>query len=99
MAVVITPEKGQAARIGKVLLGLASDPKEVRWVTNPVAGFLVPQELYELFEQGMAALKAAEGWAGEDLMPVEPIERVPQEPRKRGRPKKAVPAVEEGQEE
>lgn len=100
MAVIITPEKGQASRIGKILLGLASDPKEVRWVTNPVGGFLVSQELYDLFEQGMEALRAAEGWAGTDLMPVEPIERVPQEPKKRGRPKKVVvPAVEEGQEE
>lgn len=96
MGVVITPEKGQASRIGRILLGLASDPKQVQWVTNPVAGFLVPQELYELFERGMAALREVEG---EGLMPIEPIERVSQEPRKRGRPRKAVSAVEEGQEE
>jgi hypothetical protein len=96
VAVVITPEKGQAARIGKILLALASDVKDVQWVSSPVGGFAVPQELFELFEQAMAALRDT---GGEGLMPIEPIEPVVQEPRKRGRPRKAVPAVEEGQEE
>ena len=98
MAVVITPEKGQAPRIGKILLGLADSPKDVGWVTNPVAGFAVPEELYAKFEAAMEMLEAAENWVPDDPGTAEyPSQE--QAPRKRGRPRKHVPAAEQGQEE
>lgn len=50
MAVIITPEKGEQALIGKVLLELALHPSEVKWVTWPATGFQVSDELFEAFE-------------------------------------------------
>lgn len=57
VAVIVTPEKGEQALIGKVLLELALHPSEVKWVTWPATGFQVSDELFEAFE-------ASEGNAG-----------------------------------
>lgn len=48
--VIITPEDGNAKQIGRKLLALAADPREVQWVTWPTAGFSVSQELFALFD-------------------------------------------------
>lgn len=45
MAVIINPEPGKAAEIGQQLLELAEHYSDVRWVTWPTAGYLVPEEL------------------------------------------------------
>lgn len=45
MAVIIEPDNGNASEIGRQLLDLAESPYDVQWVSWPVAGFKVPEEL------------------------------------------------------
>lgn len=96
--VVVTPEPGQHARIGKALLALADDPRDVGWVTYPVAGFAVPEELFARFEaEGFAATEPAEPSPPRATEFVDGTQDLGQakEMRRRGRPPK-IKATEEG---
>lgn len=73
MAVIIEPDEGMAAKIGRQLLDMADDPFDVRWVSWPQAGFLVPEEL-------AAKLKGARSQPD--------TEQPAQAPRRRGRPRR-----------
>lgn len=85
MAVIIEPDNGNAAQIGKQLLELADSPYDVQWVTYPVAGFKVPEEL-AIRLQGVRSLPNTEQPA-ED-----PVGALTQDtPRRRaGRPRKTT---------
>lgn len=54
MDVIITPEDGKAAEIVRQLLQLADHPSQVRTVSWPSLGFLVPEELFDKFEAAQA---------------------------------------------
>lgn len=88
---VIVPEPGRHKEIGQLLLGLVSDPYQVKWVTYPKAGFQIPADLLPEFEFAMADL-------GESYPePAAPKTFVDADTdlgalKKRGRPKKSAPA-------
>jgi hypothetical protein len=97
--VIITPEKGLHVEIGRQLLELAEDPRQVRWVSWPQAGYKVPVELAEKLK-GVRSLPNTEQAATEqvtteqvttDQVVTKPAPQ-PQEqaPRRRGRPRKQV---------
>ncbi len=77
--VIISPEPGKAAEIGRQLLELAEHPRDVQWVSWPApGGFSVPLELFRRFDTiEPGHIDAAE----EDAEPA-------QAPRRRGRPRK-----------
>lgn len=83
--IIVTPEPGRHAEIGQQLLALADHPYDVKWVTWPTAGYQIPLSLFEKFEQ-------ANGH------PAYEEESAP-EPKKRGRPKKAVASTDEPEKE
>lgn len=102
VAVIITPDKGEQALIGKVLLELALHPSEVKWVTWPATGFQVSDELFEAFE----GTEAGESNAKSATVPASREQKVTEfadgtqnivaakEMKRRGRPPK-VKATEE----
>jgi hypothetical protein len=53
--VIITPDEGNAAEIGKQLLELADSPREVQWVSWPQPGFMVSRELAEKLSKARPA--------------------------------------------
>lgn len=81
----IYPEEGNFPAIAKALLEVADDPSQVRYVSHPKAGFIVPEEVFARFE----ADKTDGDNAGE-------VEEVPRK-RRPGRPRKQVsnPSKEE----
>lgn len=83
--VIISPEPGRHAEIGKQLIGLADHPHDVHWVTYPRAGFSVPLTLWARFE---AATNPA---AEEKPVVKKAAEPVAVEAKRRGRPPKIKP--------
>lgn len=88
---VIVPEPGRHKEIGQLLLGLASNPYQVKWVTYPRAGFQIPASLLPEFQWAMEDLN------GSDRQPDAPKTFTDADTdlvalKKRGRPKKSAPA-------
>lgn len=99
--VIITPEPGRHKVVGQQLLALADDPRDVQWVTWPVAGYSIPMDLFSLFvvaEPEIAAQalrdlpekKLEELANGGYVTQLPDIEDPPAfvEPKRRGRPRK-----------
>lgn len=72
--VTVYPEEGEVVRIAKALLAVADNPRDVQTVSNPRMGFKVPAELFEKFHAA-----EQQTWESEDE---------PQQPKRRGRPRK-----------
>lgn len=94
MAVIIEPDKGKAAEIGRQLLALADNPNDVQWASWPVAGFRVPEEL-ALRLRGVRSLPVTEQSAGEETPVIatavtQPAQDVGHRPRRPGRPRRTV---------
>lgn len=99
--VIITPEPGRAKEIGRKLLAMAANPRDVQWVTWPQAGFSIPLELFVQFaaEADNAAETAKALWqmplgeleklAGGTIEPghIDADDETPAK-RRRGRPRK-----------
>lgn len=84
---IITPEPGRHKDIGRQLLELADSPRDVQWVTWPVAGYSIPMYLFSRFAV------AEPDVAGQALqqLPLEQLEQLAEQapaPRRRGRPRK-----------
>jgi hypothetical protein len=81
--VTVYPEEGNFRDVAKGLLEAADHPGQVRMVSHPKAGFIVPEEVFERFEAGRTDSK--------------PESSEPQDPPKRrpGRPRKVTPSEEE----
>jgi hypothetical protein len=75
--VIISPEPGRQKEIGRQLLELADNPRQVQWVTWPQAGYSVPLELFARFDAT---------FADEESEAEEAAESTPR--RRRGRPRK-----------
>lgn len=89
MDVTVYPEQGEFPRIARALLDAADNPQQVRVVSHPQMGFLVPEEVFDRFQTAEQS-----GWEKADevtepeaaLEPVPSLE--PMVPRRRGRPRK-----------
>lgn len=68
--------------VAKALLAAADDPRQVRYVSSPQAGFEVPQDVFERFEESYSPDGATEAAA-------EPA------PKRRGRPRRNQISQEE----
>jgi hypothetical protein len=85
--IIVTPEPGRHAEIGQrlleVLKGMGLPAGTLQWVTWPTAGYLVSADVYEAFDT--------------DTRPgdADPGETAATEPKKRGRPRKTQPAVDD----
>ncbi len=89
MAVIVTPEPGQAAAVGQRLLALAADPREVVWVSWPQSGFQISEELFAAFENFTGFEAAAQSPESTPQQPeAEQNTPVLAAPKRRGRPRK-----------
>lgn len=84
LTVTVYPEEGNFTAVAQGLLAAADHPGQVRYVSHPKAGFIVPEKVFERFE-------AAVPNGTPDPVPVQP------EPRKRrgGRVRKNLLTPEE----
>lgn len=76
--VTVYPEEGNFPDMARALLEAADDPGQVRYVSHPQAGFIVPVEVLERFE----ASRGQDEGTGEQA----------QAPKRRGRPRKTADA-------
>jgi len=76
--VTVYPEEGNFPAMARALLEAAEDPGQVRYVSHPQAGFMVPVHVLERFE----ASRGSDESAGE----------AQEAPKRRGRPRKTVDA-------
>lgn len=92
MDVTIIPEEGNMTLVAQLLLKAAEHPYQVRAVSSPQAGFIVPEKVFETFEQLMKEHK------GSPTTSADPEQEAPA-PKRRGRPRKhpvETPEAEEG---
>jgi hypothetical protein len=87
VTVTVYPLEGEASRIAKELLSAASHAYEVRVVSHPKFGFVVPEDVFERFQQAAAQMM-------ETQVPEAEEQGEPQQKR-RGRPRKVVVGQEE----
>lgn len=92
--VVVIPEPGQLRELAKALLLAADNPGQVRMVTYPKAGFVVPVDVFERFEGIEPETQATEAT---DTPVDKPVETGA--PRKRGRPRKTPAPVQDNKSE
>jgi len=78
--VTVYPEEDNFPTIAKALLKAADHPSQVRSVSHPRAGFIVPEEVFERFAAG----QPSQGNAPAE----EPVKRRPGRPRKNTDPGK-----------
>jgi hypothetical protein len=74
--VTVFPEEGNFPYIAKALLAVADHPGQVRYVTWPAAGFVVPEDVFDRFQKTLEASGADEK------------SQEPPAPKRRGRPRK-----------
>lgn len=85
VTVTVYPLEGEASRIAKALLAVADHPFDVKVVSHPKFGFIVPEEVFERFQAAPkedAVQESAE------------VADAPQQKR-RGRPRKIAVEPEE----
>ena len=91
---IVTPEKGMQKEVGQLLLALADNPRDVRWVSWPLpGGYEVPLDLFLRFEAGLNELAKA-GVETTGSVPVSDATPVDVTPKRRGRPPKVKEPVE-----
>jgi hypothetical protein len=73
--VTVIPEQGNFPAVARALLDAADHPSQVRMVTYPAAGFLVPEDVFRRFEANN---------------PTDADTQETPAPRRRGRPRKAA---------
>lgn len=61
ITVTVYPEEGNFADVARGLLDAAEHPGQVRYVSHPRAGFIVPEEVFERFDGTQSTGQSSNG--------------------------------------